>query len=286
MAYLQLFMLDSLTNKKQMYRLKLLSFFFALVVMASCTRTPEKVVSISPDSFSVEDQIKIGTTFKTAISTAPNLFNILPEDEYPEAYEYVSAVYQSLLFTSQVTRRNAFDWTLTILHDDEKQTAFFLPGGHLHITTGVLKYIETESQLFSIIVHELYYVETDEMITVMKKEFGSTTLGDILLDNPLEDMDEMAAQMPHLTLKSYQVLDADKYIIDLICPFRYDAYSLNSFIGKVLETPAAERPLWLMTRAGDEQLRLQKMEEYANGCGEEGTTNEQEYNAFKEMHLP
>ena len=269
-----------------MFRLKELTLLLLLFVLASCTKTPDKVVSISPTSFSVEDQIKIGTTFKGAILSNPDMFNVLSENDYPEAYEYVSAVFQSLLFTSQVTRRNTFDWTLSILNDDEIKTAFFLPGGHFYITTGLLKYIDTESQLFSIMGHEIFYVETDAMVIAMKDEFGSTTMGDVLLNNPLENINEMAEEMPRLILKEKQVMDADEYVIDLICPFQYDATSLNAFIYKALECPQSERPLWLYAREGNPQERLQMMAGYASPCGMEGITNIEDYVKFKENHLP
>lgn len=258
----------------------LLSIFF---ISSGCNKTPEKVVSISPTNFSVVDQIKIGGAFQDAM---PNQFNILNKTDYSKAYEYVNTLYQTLLLTPKVNRRNYFDWTLDIIEDEETEMAFFLPGGHFYITTGMLHFIDSESQLFAVMGHELFYSDTDAMITAMRDEFGATTLGDVLLGNSIEDFGEMTSQIPNIIIEELSVKSADQYTVELICPFQYDANSLKYLIEKATAGHPSDRPLWLFSRTCNPQERQEDITDYAADCGEEGTTNQSAYRDFKENFLP
>lgn len=256
------------------------------LTLFSCSKDPDKVVSISPAHFTVEDQLKIGNTFHDAMLANPDYFSILSKSEYPAAHNYLNTLCQSLLFTSQVTRRNAYEWSFNILQDDEMEAAFFLPGGHLYITTGLLKYAENESQLFAILAHEIYYVETDAMIQAMKEEYSATLLGDILLDNPIEDLPELSEKMMHVVIEETHVYHADAYAIDLICPFQYHAASLQMLLAKAMSGHESERPLWLYCRAGNPKDRQSHIANLAESCGIEGITNAETYLDFKLNMLP
>ncbi len=250
----------------------------------ACKKVPEKIISINPSEFTTEQQIKIGNVFREAINNSPGAFDILKKQEFPQAYQYLSTLFNTMRNTPAVKHRNAYDWSVTIVRNDSLHTAFFLPGGHFYIYTGLLKYLDRESQLLGVIGHELHYADTDVLIKKMSSEFGGTTLGDIILDNEVENLDELAASMPFLSFSEPQVLNADLFAIELICPFQYEPHGIKTILEK--ESPGESGLLWLNTRQANQHFRINQIEQASASCGFPGIGNESNYRKFKEEYLP
>ncbi|MBK9015900.1 MAG: M48 family metalloprotease [Saprospiraceae bacterium] len=156
----------------------------ALALFTSCNKTPDIIISINPNELTTADQVKIGEAFQLTLESNPVEFPILDGVAYPEANAYVSTLFYTMLNTAQVQHRQDYNWSVHILHNDDIRTAFFLPGGHFYIYTGLLKYLDTESELLGVIGHELFYVDSDLLVERMRQAFGGVTLGDILLETP------------------------------------------------------------------------------------------------------
>ena len=267
-----------------MSKLTLLSGILALCLLQACNKTPEKVISINPSEFPPEDQIKIGQAFKDQFDHNSQDFNILSHTEYAQAYSYLNTLFHTLLNTAPIEHRRDYEWTLDIIQNDSLQTAFFLPGGHLYLYTGLLKYLDTESQLLSVIGHELYYVDTELLVKQMSEEFGATTLGDILLDNGVDQLSELASAMPSIAFEEDKVLLADSFSVHLVCPFQYEPLGIKNIVEKARHNEAAL--LWLSTRPANPAYRIQRIEIQAIECGLPGVSNEENYQQFKNSYLP
>jgi predicted Zn-dependent protease len=267
-----------------MSRLTLLGGILILVLLQSCNKTPDKVISINPTDFPPADQLKIGYAFKEQIDNNPEVFKMLSHSEYPEAYQYLTTLFKTLLNTAPIEHRLEYDWTLDIIHDDSIRTAFFLPGGHLYIYTGLLKFLDSESQLLGVVGHELYYVDTELLVRLMSGELGGTVLGDILLDKEVENLDKLASAIPSLAFEEDKVMLADSFSVQLVCPFQYEPLGIKSIVEKADRN---KQPLlWLQTRPANLAARLQHIEEQAINCGLPGVTNEENYQNFKRNYLP
>ena len=256
----------------------------ALALFTSCNKTPDKIISINPNELTTADQVKIGEAFQLTLESNPDEFPILDEVAYPEANAYVSTLFYTMLNTAQVQHRQDYNWSVHILHNDDLRTAFFLPGGHFYIYTGLLKFLDTESELLGVIGHELFYADSDLLVDRMRQAFGGITLGDILLENPVPALPEYTEEMPLLAFSEEQVTDADAFAVQLICPFLYEP----SGIKKILEKAEAQgvKPLWLETRPAKFETRLQLLAEETAACGLPGVSNEGIYQKFKLEYLP
>lgn len=261
-----------------------MTIFSLSLSLQACKKEPAKIISISPSDFSTQDQIKIGDAFRNTIEQSPGQFNILDRAVYKDAYIYIEKLFSTMLNTAQVERRLVYNWSVHIINDDSKTTLFFLPGGHLYIYTGLLKYVDTESQLLEIIGHEIYYTDTDLLILKMKDEFDGKTLGDILLGNNVPQMGALAADMPMLTFEEKDVMLADSFAVAMICPFLYEPLGIKSLVGKA-DSESVNLD-WLMTRAANLDSRNSNLERQALPCGLNGVTNEEAYQNFKTEYLP
>ncbi len=218
-----------------------------MTFLQSCRQgDDDQTVIINPEEFSVSDMNKIGAAFQEAILLNPEI-NVLDRFEYPEAYDFIDQRFMMLVNTDKVKHRRDFYWNISILNDDNVQTAFALPGGHMFIYTGMLKHLKSEAQLESVLAHEIFYADNEVGIQQLKSEFGGIVLGDLILGNNVPNIREMAASMPNLAYSPDDVMSADEFAVDIICQFNYHARALNS----ILEDFEYSDILWESTRPVD-----------------------------------
>ena len=80
------------------------------------------------EDFNIEEQILIGKELKENIEANSAAFQILDENDYPEANNYLRTLLNTLLFTPMVQHRTAFAWDISIVQNDTLKTVFALPG--------------------------------------------------------------------------------------------------------------------------------------------------------------
>jgi len=268
---------------------KLVTFFLALgsiFFFGSCNE-PGEIVSINPNDYTLEQQIKIGQALKDEIEKDGINFNILHDSLYKEAYSYVNTLMHTLVNTPMVEHRIEMHWQVKLIGNDSMRTAFMLPGGYLYIYTGLLKFLESEHQLLGLIGHEMYYADTDLMVQRLKAEFDGVLLGDILLDKEVEELDLIVQSIPLLAFTKEEIMAADEYAVNLICPFQYEPLGVKDILE--LTTTLQELEVhWLQKQPLDLTLndRIQNIDVLAESCGLGGITNENSYDIFKTDYLP
>ena len=208
------------------------------------------------------------------------MYPTLSPDEAPEAAQYLQKMLDIVVTTPTFTSRTIYDWQISIIPDDNKSSSFALPNGHLYIHSGLLRYLETESQLISLLAHEFSYIENGMAVLLLETKFNKRELGDIILDNGIADVEAMAAVFPTLSYGNAEVEEADKFSVEVLCPFVYEARGIVKIIEKSEETPD-ETLEWLEMRpAEDNEERIDRINIMADECGLDGVKNEAEYRAF------
>jgi len=259
-----------------------ISFLLSILFFLACEEPEANIIHLNKQSFSPEEEKVIGEAIKNEILSTPDNFPILDEAEYSKAYDYVSTLFRMLRNTSNVENRKLYAWEMYLVHDDNMRSAFITPGGHLFIYTGLLKTLNTESELVSLIAHEMYYAEKGYAVLRLKEEFPD--LADLLLnDVPTPFLTELAEEIRFITFSSTEVEKADQFAIDLLCPFQYDATGLKSIL-EIAERSGA--PInWLDTRPGLDD-RKSNIQSKAEPCGTSESTFANRYDKFKRQMLP
>lgn len=255
-----------------------------LFVSFSCQRESDQVTRINKEDFTVTEQQQIGQFLKDEIVNNYGLYPRLNPDVFTEPYNYLNTLMETLLVSANVKRRSDLDWNITIIRNDEERNAFILPGGELYLYTGLLKYLNTEHELLSIIAHEITYADTDDAINRLKAEYGGVLLGDILLGNNISSINDILVNLPHLVLPESEVMEADVYCVNLLCDYAWDARGLKSIFERV--DSIGTDLTWLQTRQGDLNERINNVEAAALPCGLEGQTFDERYLKFKTEWLP
>ena len=259
-------------------------FLVIFLSFIACRQEPQVVTRISKEDFTLNEQRQIGRVLKETIENNYERFPRLSRTGFAEAYNYLDLLLETLLISPNVVHRKDYDWDVTIVRNDMTRTAFITPGGHFYIYTGLLKFLESEHQLAGVISHEIAYADSDFIVNRLKSEYGGVVLGDILLGNEVAQLDEIARSLETLTFSEPDVLNADSYSVDLLCPFAYDAKGVKSILEAVDTTGVTLE--WLEIRRGDLNERIQNIEVHAAPCGAEGQLFIERYKDFKENLLP
>lgn len=254
------------------------------VLLFSCKKEG-RVIEKDQEEFEVEDHLIIGQTMTTQIANMPDVFSTLDSVEYKDAYIYVNRLLSTLKLTSVVKHRNDYNWKVTILHDDRVRNAFTLPGGHIFIYTGLLKFLNAEHELMAVLGNEIAYADEEFSAIAMRDEYGGVFMGDIILGKKLPELPEVVAEFPKIRFDENVVKEADEYAIELICPFQYNINGLEKFLIR----GQAHEIEWLKSKKGKElemSTRLELLKTKARDCGEGGVTNLEQYQRKIKNFLP
>ena len=211
-----------------------LFFLMAMILMvSSCRPDPSggEAVIQAKDKFDAEDQQKIGDVLNDVISDPANGFNMLDPVDFPEVYTHLNTLMGMIVNTESVVRRTDFDWKVSVLEDDV-ETAFMTPGGHLYIYTGLLKYLDGEHELIGVMAHEVGYADNDNLVERIANEFGNRDLSSILsdvLDSEQIALD-MANQLNVMQFSPDEVSASDEFAMSIVCEFGWDAAGLPQLL--------------------------------------------------------
>jgi len=266
-----------LTNKwYATKKIALYIFFLTAVSLLWNCETPDAVISQEIDIFTIEHQITIGHVMDEQLLNMPEIYPILDKAQNKCAYDRVEVLFKTLLNTSTINNRRTFEWQIHLIDNNEISNAFSLPGGHIFLYTGLLKFIETESQLVAILGNEIAYTDNEYTLNTLRAEHGNSVMSDLSLGKKVPSLSEMLIDLPYLGYDKATILQADSVSLALICPFQYDANSLKYFIEKATEEEIA----WTISKGGNFEERIQKLSTAANSCGIEEANFEERYQNF------
>ena len=255
-----------------------LAMLCLMLSSTACEKSGPNAVLKDLQEFTIADQKNIGDNLSNTLTSNPERYDILNSNAYPEVSEYLNTIFESVILTEYVSLRNDFNWEFIPIVDDEKVYAFSMPGGKLVISTGMLRYIDNESELFSIIAHEVFYTDTDLLTSSLREEFGGVRMGSVALGSDRDSEDIIEYLLERTALKS-EVHAADMYAVDLMCPFNYDIYSMESLIVRSKNDSRAQE--WYYQRPRNETWESEFTQKMTSCKSTEGERFQDRYHSFK-----
>jgi len=95
--------------------------------------------------FTVQDDIELGQQLHDEIMGDPASYPLLSEAQYPEAYQHMRRVRDSILLTGKVAYDDVFVWDVNIIRNDTVLNAFCTPGGYIYFYSGIIKFLDNEA---------------------------------------------------------------------------------------------------------------------------------------------
>ncbi len=256
-------------------------FFIGLAmigIFSSCKKDP---VMTTPRDFTFEVRENLGASLSDAILNNGDQFEILDKDEYADnVYFYMNSMMKQVSNLYRFNNTNSGwnqdrIWEAFVINNDDEKFAFCIPGGNFYISTGFLKQIEKD--------HELYYVMAFEL-TMMQEGYilnklyslgiediaaisnGTVEPGDLSADDvALSFID------PSFVYDLSIVQDADHIAMDYICKSSdYNRFGIVDLLNN------NDSGLWFDTRPSYAQRNLIDLNEVevedVSDCGDRKKT--------------
>ena len=201
---------------------------------------------MKPSDFTKAQREDLGDKIQIAIANETTIFKVLPNiPPYDTSvYWYIQTLYDQVTnplridnFAPDHNRWNLErPWRITVL-DHPERNAFSIPGGHFYITTGFLKALETEHELYYILAFEASMMNEKVLLNRLISEHNTTKLVDIAEGRRVADGTNartLALAVEDLDFDEGEVLQVDELTADLICETSiYDRRGVLSILDRL-----------------------------------------------------
>ncbi len=255
----------------------ILFLFLSILFFSSCRKEGGQVVSVVKDNYTIQEQKTLGEELDAVYQSE---LSILSEDAYPDAYEYVTTLYSMIVHTPSVELRDSLNWQVRIIADDSKYQMFVSPSGVMYLTTGLLKQLDAENQLVSLMAHGVYYLESGAAFDLVKQKNDPLEVGKVVLGETSTKVGDMANTLLFAAFSEDIVQEADDFEVDLLCPFKYNTTGLIDVYSNIeIHSSLNQTMPWNSQRAANIALISQ-------GCGVDDSLFVERYEQFKASNLP
>jgi predicted Zn-dependent protease len=259
-----------------------LAISMALIIFAgvSCKKGSDE----SPiNLFSVNDDIEFGKSVEAEIAANPQEFPLLDKGQYPEAYMHIERIRDSVLNTGELFYEDRFEWKVKIIQNDTILNAFAAPGGYMYFYTGLIKFLDDESQFAGVMAHEMAHADLRHSTSMLTKAYGVQILLSIILGQANSQLADIVASLAYglgeLAYSRENEYQADEKAVEYLYATSYDARGIAGFFIKLGDAP--NPPQFLSTHPSPEN-RIEKInEKWAELGSKEGNLYVDSYNAFK-----
>ena len=205
-----------------------LLLFLCICFLPSCQKDPDPPV-IPPSEFSKLQRETLGDKVKIAIAFEEDRYPVLPNiPPYDQTvYWFVQTLYDQVTNSMRIDNQSPTvdrwelnrDWQVTILDLPEKN-AFVIPGGHLYLTTGLLKSLRTEHELYYILAFEAILMNEKYLLTRIISDFNTQILASIANGSPSPNgatSQTLADELSQLEFDTELIPEIDEQASQLIC---------------------------------------------------------------------
>ncbi len=234
------------------------SYFFAFAIgsfafITSCQEDlPPNISEITKG-----DREQLGDEILIFVEDKSLDCKVIFENEYPFVYEYLQGIYDFATFFPredlQSPDNNRWDknreWRIVIINQDEVK-AFCLPGGHFIISTGMLKKIKYEFELFFIMNFEIALMEEKYLLqSLVKINRNPQPILEVAYGKSTEDVnrESLGRSLAKITYdpSEYSIKKLDSIACTNIC--KHSTFS-NLGLLKLLQNQIVADDIWLITR--------------------------------------
>lgn len=253
-------------------------FLYGLLLLLTAGCNPEPVAPPSGDSITKADREILGERIAELILTDSAQYPILPNAGADTlVYNFVRQLYNQATtvirtdIDSPAENRWQRDrlWPVSILSDDTAADAFTLPGGHLFITTGFLKSMEKEFELFYVLSFEANLIDGDYLRDRLIAEYNTVNLRNLI--NGAESSNgigtrQVMQDITNFTFDSDISARIDELTVPSIC--RTSLYRPDG-VSDIIADTGEYADLWLEKRIsyGGRESRLLQLTEADGNCG-------------------
>jgi beta-barrel assembly-enhancing protease len=253
-------------------------------VLSGCGlgKDPNEAPSGGFNLFTLQQDRELGRQVQLEIESNPTEYPVLDSASNVKAYKYIYDIRDKILASGKVIHKNDFVWRIRIIKDDNTLNAFCTPGGYIYVYTGIIKYLEDESQLAGVMGHEMGHADLRHSTRQMTKIFGvqvlvAVTLGDTSL------IGQITTALIGLKFSRQHESEADRMSVEYLCQTDYPADGAAGFFEKIQSEGGGNPPEFLSTHPSPIN-RIDDFHKWSAALACQGKEKYKErYEAFKRL---
>ena len=241
-----------------------ISLFSLMLVFAACSKeagpTEDKCAGkFAPSTvtnllISIDQDKQMGLASVAEIEKNPTDYPLLDSAKYPIAYAHINRITKTILDSGGVYSKDEFAWRVKIIKRDDVLNAFCTPGGYIYVYTGLIKYLDNETQLAGVMGHEIAHADKRHSAKQMVEQLGASTVISILSGGGQPGaLSGLATQLIGLSFSRADETEADKFSVKYLNGTSYDARGAKYFFEKLIATgQSGTTPAFLSTHPNPE----------------------------------
>ena len=230
--------------------------------------------------FAYTDDIELGKQVATEIESDPKNYPVLDEKKNQEIYAYLNELRDVILQSGHLKYKDAFEWKLHIIDNDEVLNAFATPGGYIYVYSGLIKFLDSEDQLLGVLGHEMAHADQRHSTRQLSKSLGVALLLDAALGKR-DAVEQILGALVSLQFSRANESESDEYSVKYLCPTPYNAAGSAGFFEKMENQP--QPPEFLSTHPNPSN-RVKNIHDLAKSLNCAGTrTNKARYEKMKAL---
>jgi predicted Zn-dependent protease len=177
--------------------------------------------------------VEMGRSVVQYIESRPQEFPVLDSATHVAAYGHIYRITNNILNSGKVVYRNDFAWRVRIIRDDNTLNAFCTPGGFIYVYTGLIKFLDNETQLAGVMGHEIAHADRRHSAKQMLQIMGLQALIQVLTEGSGQQLATLAANILALRFSRSDETDADNYSVSYLLPTEYNPQGAKYFFQKI-----------------------------------------------------
>lgn len=202
------------------------ALLFAVFLISCATTGPEGRQSLV--LISTPQEISIGQGMDQQLRETET---ILPDSVWQD---YINNIGQRIVAVSD---RSDLQFRFTVIESDQVN-AFAAPGGFVYFYTGLLREMDTESQLAAVMAHEISHVVARHSIRRLQSIMGASIVLDLALGGSSDNAKALASTALGIVMSGYsrsQEAEADNFGTSYMMKAGWDPNGMVSMFGKLEE---------------------------------------------------
>jgi beta-barrel assembly-enhancing protease len=216
-----------------------------------------QIAGLAHASFTIEDERKLGKEFYERLDKS----DVLIHDERIDAY--INQLGNKLVAQSD---KAPFEFRFSVIKSSAIN-AFATPGGYVYVNRGLITMVETESQLASVLAHEIGHINKRHVASIIEKsqKIGIATLAAVLAGAFLGGGGDLSAAVASFSLATATTLslkysreheeEADRMGMSYLVSAGYDGKAMLDFMRLMrrYEFYSSKIPSYFLTHPGTDE---------------------------------
>jgi len=216
-----------------------------------------QVAGLAHASFTIEDERRLGKEFYERLDKS----DVLIHDQRIDTY--INQLGNKLVAQSE---KAPFDFRFSVIKSSAIN-AFATPGGYVYVNRGLITLVETESELASVLAHEIGHINKRHVASIIEKsqKIGIATLAAVLAGAFLGGGGDLSAAVASFSLATATTLslkysreheeEADRMGMSYLVSAGYDGKAMLDFMKLMrrYEFYSSNIPSYFLTHPGTDE---------------------------------